>query len=129
MKRKDNVLTKVEFEVMSILWDLDKPSCAWDVLNSWPEPRPAYTTVATYLKVLYEKGFLDYSKVKGEGKTHMYEALVSRAEYTRRTMQEVKKNFFGGSLKSMFSFFIQEDNLTHEEIQELLESIAPTYHD
>ncbi len=123
MKRKDNVLTKVEFEVMSILWDLDKPSCAWDVLNSWPEPRPAYTTVATYLKVLYEKGFLDYSKVKGEGKTHMYEALVSRAEYTRRTMQEVKKNFFGGSLKSMFSFFIQEDNLTHEEIQELLESI------
>ncbi len=129
MKRKDNVLTKVEFEVMSILWDLDKPSCAWDVLNNWPEPRPAYTTVATYLKVLYEKGFLDYSKVKGEGKTHMYEALVSRAEYTRRTMQEVKKNFFGGSLKSMFSFFIQEDNLTHEEIQELLESIAPTYHD
>ncbi len=123
MKRKDNVLTKVEFEVMSILWDLDRPSCAWDVLNCCPEPRPAYTTVATYLKVLYEKGFLDYSKVKGEGKTHMYEALVSRAEYTRRTMQEVKKNFFGGSLKSMFSFFIQEDNLTHEEIQELLESI------
>ncbi len=123
MKRKDNVLTKVEFEVMSILWDLDKPSCAWDVVNSWPEPRPAYTTVATYLKVLYEKGYLDYSKVKGEGKTHMFVALVSRAEYTRRTMQEVKKNFFGGSLKSMFSFFIQEDNLTHEEIQELLESI------
>ena len=94
MKRNENILTKVEFEVMSILWDLDCPSCAWDVLNSWPEPRPAYTTVATYLKVLYEKGYLDYSKTKGEGKTHMYVALVSRAEYTRRTMQDVKKNFF-----------------------------------
>lgn len=124
MKRNENILTKVEFEVMSILWDLDRPSCAWDVLNRWPEPRPAYTTVATYLKVLYEKGYTDYSKHKGEGKTHMYVALVSRAEYTRRTMQGVKKDFFGGSLKSMFSYFVREENLTPDEIQELLASIA-----
>lgn len=123
MKRKENILTKVEFEVMSILWDLDRPSCAWDVLNSWPEPRPAYTTVATYLKVLYEKGYLDYFKTKGEGKTHMYVALVSRAEYTRRTMQDVKKNCFGGSLKSMFSYFVREEKLTPDEIQSLLASI------
>ena len=53
----------------------------------------------------------------------MYEPLVSRAEYTRRTMQDVKKNFFGGSLKSMFSYFIREENLTPEEIQELLASV------
>ena len=116
-------MTKVEFEVMSIIWDLNKPACAWDVVNAWTEPRPAYTTVATYLKVLYEKGYLDFTKNKGEGKTHMYVALVTRAEYTRRTMQDVKKNFFGGSLKSMFSFFVREENLPAEEIQELLASI------
>ena len=116
-------MTKVEFEVMSILWDLDKPACAWDVVNAWEEPRPAYTTVATYLKVLYEKGYLDFTKTKGEGKTHKYVALVTRAEYTRRTMQNVKKNFFGGSLKSMFSYFVREENLTAEGIQELLASI------
>ena len=108
---------------MIVLWNLERPACAWDVLGEWPEPKPAYTTVATYLKVLYEKGYLDYSKNKGEGKTHMYEPLVSRAEYTRRTMQDVKKNFFGGSLKSMFSYFIREENLTPEEIQELLASV------
>lgn len=124
MKRNENILTKVEFEVMSILWDLDKPACAWDVVNAWAEPRPAYTTVATYLKVLYEKGYLDFTKTKGEGKTHKYVALVTRAEYTRRTMQNVKKNFFGGSLKSMFSYFVREENLTAEEIQELLASIG-----
>ena len=78
----------------------------------------------TYPKVLYEKGYLDFSKNKGEGKTHMYVALVSRAEYTRRTMQDVKKNFFGGNLKSMFSYFVREENLSPEEIQELLSAIS-----
>jgi predicted transcriptional regulator len=109
---------------MTILWDLDRPACAWDVLSLWPEPKLAYTTVATYLKVLYEKGYLDFSKNKGEGKTHMYVALVSRAEYTRRTMQDVKKNFFGGNLKSMFSYFVREEKLSPEEIQELLSAIS-----
>lgn len=123
MKRKNNGLTRLEFDVMNILWDLDRPACAWDVLNEWTEPKVAYTTVATYLKVLYEKGYVDYHKNKGEGKTHMFVPLVSRAEYTRRTMQEVKKNFFGGNLKSMFSYFVREENLTPEEIQELLSAI------
>jgi predicted transcriptional regulator len=124
MRRKEDALTKLEFEVMTILWDLDRPACAWDVLNLWSEPKLAYTTIATYLKVLYEKGYLDFSKNKGEGKTHMYVALVSRAEYTRRTMQDVKKNFFGGNLKSMFSYFVREENLSPEEIQELLSAIS-----
>ena len=124
MRRKENMLTKVEFELMTIIWDLDRPACAWDVLKEWKEPKPAYTTVATYLKVLYEKGYLDFYKNKGEGKTHMFVPLVSRAEYTRRTMQEVKKNFFGGNLKSMFSYFVREEKLTPEEIQELLSAIS-----
>ena len=124
MRRKEDSLTKLEFEVLTILWDLARPACAWDVLNLWPEPKLAYTTVATYLKVLYEKGDLDFSKNKGEGKTHMYVALVSRAEYTRRTMQDVKKNFFGGNLKSMFSYFVREEKLSPEEIQELLSAIS-----
>ena len=124
MRRKENSLTKLEFDVMTILWDLDRPACAWDVLNLWPEPKRAYTTVATYLKVLYEKGYVDFSKNKGEGKTHMYVPLVSRAEYTRRTMQDVKKNFFGGNLKSMFSYFVREENLSPEEIQELISAIS-----
>ena len=121
MKRKDNTLTKVEFEVMNILWDYPKGACAWDILDRCEEPKPAYTTVATYLKVLYEKGYLDFHKVDGQGKTHRYVPLVTRAEYTRRTMQEVKKNFFGGSVKSMLSYFVHEENLSPNEVKELLE--------
>ncbi len=108
---------------MSIIWDLGKSVCAWDVLERCPEPKPAYTTVATYLKVLFEKGYLTYHKEKGQGKTHRYVPLVTRAEYTRRTMQEVKTSFFGGSLKSMLSYFVKEENLSAEEIKELLEIV------
>lgn len=120
MKRKDNTLTKVEFEVMNILWDFKSGACAWDILERYHEPKPAYTTIATYLKVLYEKGFLDFHKIEGQGKTHRYVPLVTRAEYTRRTMQEVKQNFFGGSVKSMLNYFVKEENLSPDEVKELL---------
>jgi predicted transcriptional regulator len=124
MKRKDNTLTKVEFEVMNILWDINGGACAWDILEHYEDPKPAYTTIATYLKVLYEKGFLDFHKVGGQGKTHRYVPLVTRAEYTRRTMQEVKKNFFGGSVKSRLNYFVSEEKLSEDEIKELLESVS-----
>ncbi|MBQ7494400.1 MAG: BlaI/MecI/CopY family transcriptional regulator [Bacteroidaceae bacterium] len=61
MKNKQT-LTKTEFQVMTILWDLGHAACAWDILERWEQPKPAYTTVATYLKVLREKGFVDYFK-------------------------------------------------------------------
>jgi predicted transcriptional regulator len=123
MKRKDNTLTKMEFQIMSILWDINHAACGWDILNRFDEPKPAYTTIATYLKVLYEKGYVDFFKNKGEGKTHMYVAKVTRAEYTRQTMQDMKKNLFDDSLKSMFSFFVTEEKLTEEDISELLRII------
>ena len=121
MKKKDNTLTKVEFQVMSILWDINHSACAWDIIERWEEPKPAYTTIATYLKMLYERGYVDFFKNKGEGKTHMYVAKVTRAEYTRMTMKEVKKNFFDDSIKSMFSFFVKEENLSADDIRELLQ--------
>lgn len=126
MKRDDLNLTRVEFQVMSIIWDLGKSVCAWDVLERCPEPKPAYTTVATYLKVLFEKGYLTYHKEKGQGKTHRYAPLVTKAEYTRRTMQSVKRDFFSGSLKSMLSYFVREENLSEEEVKELIEMVKPT---
>ena len=125
MKRKENTLTKAEFQLMSILWDINHSACAWDILEHYEEPKPAYTTIATYLKVLYEKGYLDFHTVDGQGKTHRYVPLVTRAEYTRRTMQEVKRNFFGGSVKHMLSYFVKEENLSPEEVKELLEIVDP----
>lgn len=124
MRRKENTLTKVEFQIMSILWDINHSACIWDILDRYEEPKPAYTTISTYMKVLYEKGYVDYFKSKGEGKTHLYIAKITRAEYARKAMQEIKKGLFGGSLKSMICFFVKEENLSAEEIKELLDLIG-----
>lgn len=113
----------MEFQIMSVLWDINRSACAWDILDRFEDPKPAYTTIATYMKVLREKGYVDYFKNKGEGKTHMYVAKVTRAEYTRQTMKEMKKNLFDDSLESMFSFFVTEEKLTAEDIAELLRII------
>ena len=113
----------MEFQIMSALWDINRSACAWDILDRCKDPKPAYTTIATYMKVLREKGYVDYFKNKGEGKTHMYVAKVTRAEYTRQTMKEMKKNLFDDSLESMFSFFVTEEKLTAEDIAELLRII------
>jgi predicted transcriptional regulator len=123
MRKKENTLTRMEFQIMSVLWDINRSACAWDILDRFEDPKPAYTTIATYMKVLREKGYVDYFKNKGEGKTHMYVAKVTRAEYTRQTMKEMKKNLFDDSLESMFSFFVTEEKLTAEDIAELLRII------
>lgn len=123
MKRKEKTLTKVEFQIMSILWDINHAACGHDILEKYEEPKPTYTTIATYMKILYEKGFVDYFKKEGQGKTQWYIAKITRQGYTRMTMQSVKKNFFDDSLKSMFSYFIKEEKLSTEEIMELLNTI------
>lgn len=123
MKQKSNTLTKAEFDVMSTLWDINHSATVHDILEYFAEPKPAYTTVATYMKLLLEKGYVDYFKVKGEGKTKIYQAKVTRAEYTRQAMAGVKKDFFGGSLRSLLNFFVKEENLSDEEIADLLNTI------
>ena len=114
-------LTKVELQLMNILWDLPDGGCAWDVLEHYDEPKPAYSTVATNLKILHAKEFLDFRK--GQGKTLIYYPLISRESYTRLAMSDVKQSLFGGSVRRMMRFFVEEEELTQEEIGELMQMI------
>ena len=123
MKRKEGTLTKSEFQLMSALWDIGRAARGWDILERYPDPKPSYTTIASYLKILLEKGYVEFFKKEGEGKTQWYLAKITRQEYTRQTMKEVKRNFFGDSMKSMFSYFVREENLSPEDIMEMLKSI------
>ena len=118
---KQQTLTKSEMQVMNILWDLDRGACVNDILAQYPDPKPAYTTIATFLKILTQKGFVEHKK--GTGKLLIYSPLITREKYRRQVMEEVKDDFFGNSFKSMFSFFVREEHLTAEEIQELIEQI------
>lgn len=107
---------------MNILWSAGKALDVHEVVAQYNEPRPAYTTVSTFLKILSTKGFVDYKK--GNGKQYLYFPVVSRAEYTRRVMKDVKNSFFGGSASSLVRFFVENEKLSEAEIQELLSLIS-----
>ena len=122
MKRENNkTLTRAEMQVMNILWSMGKAADVHEVVERYEEPRPAYTTVSTYMKILTTKGFVDYKK--GTGKQYLYFPVISRAEYTSRVMRDVKDNFFGGSASSLLRFFVENEQIDEEEIRELLDLV------
>ncbi|MBQ9558797.1 MAG: BlaI/MecI/CopY family transcriptional regulator [Bacteroidaceae bacterium] len=121
-KDKERTLTKAEMQVMNILWSMGKAADVHEVVARYDEPRPAYTTVSTFLKILSTKGFVDFKK--GDGKQYLYFPVVSRAEYTSRVMKEVKDNFFGGSASKFVQFFMEEGQLSESEIKELLSLVS-----
>ena len=118
---KSYTLTKAEIQIMNILWEKPEGACVHDIIEEYAEPKPAYTTIATFMKILLNKNFVAYRK--DIGKRHIYYPLLTKEEYTRKVMNEVKDNFFGGSGSSFLKFFVREEKLKEEEIQELLEII------
>jgi len=118
---KTYTLTKSELQVMDILWSKGKACDVHEIVECYPDPRPAYTTISTFLKILTTKGFVDFKK--GQGKQHLYFPLTSRAEYTSRVMHEVKNSFFGGSASSFVSFFLKEEKMSQEELKKLIEQV------
>ena len=116
---QQKTLTKGEMQVMNILWDMQRGACVADIQRQFPEPQPAYTTIATFLKILEQKGFVEKRK-GGSGKTFVYSPLLTRERYRRLVMDDVKNTFFGGSVKSLVSFFAEEDELTQEDVNEIL---------
>ena len=120
-KTKTYTLTKAEIQVMNILWEMPDGGCVHDIVERYDEPKPAYTTIATFMKILQNKEFVGYRKLTG--KTHIYYPLLTKEESTRKVMNEVKENFFGGSGSSFLKFFVKEEKLKEEDIQELLDMI------
>ncbi len=120
--RREAILSKTEYDIMSIIWDINRSVSAREIYDLL-DPKPAYTTLATEMRMLYEKGFVDYFKKDGEGKTHYYIAKIGKGEYVRKAMHDVKKTFFGGNLRSMLSFFIREEELSEEELISFLHEL------
>ncbi|MBQ8646465.1 MAG: BlaI/MecI/CopY family transcriptional regulator [Bacteroidales bacterium] len=118
MGQKDNkiTLTKGEEEVMQLLWELGKGTVN-DILERYGQEKPKYTTVATFLKLLEDKGYVGHLQ---QGKSNMYYPLVEKAEYAGSVASSMLDNFFGGSLMQMVSYFNKERQLSKEEKQELL---------
>lgn len=121
-RNKDQrTLTKAEMEIMNCLWDNDdKPMTVREIQERYADPKPAYTTVATFMKILTQKHFVEAKKREGGGKTFFFRPLISRDEYRSRVMKDVKESFFGGSISSLVSFFVNEEKLSEKEKDELM---------
>ena len=121
MAKRKSQLTKAETQVMQCLWQLaDMQGTSAEVMALMPEPKPALTTLLTFLKILTEKG---YVRTERKGKSNLFTALVSHDDYASEVVSDVKDSFFGGSFASLVSFFAQREQLSDTEIDELINLI------
>jgi predicted transcriptional regulator len=110
-------LSEREQEVMNIIWEL-RNCCVEDVVSRLPDdPKPAYTTVQTFMRILEQKEFLAH---KREGKKFIFYPLIEKPEYTRWSLKHMKDNLFGGSAKSLLNTFIRDTELSQSDISDLM---------
>ena len=115
MKTRKKELTRAEEQIMHYLWKIEK-GFVKDIIEQFPEPKPAYTTVTTIIRILVRKGFIGYHQY---GKTNEYYPLVSKSIYVDNHLREIVKKYFNGSVTKFASFFAQDDNLSISELEEL----------
>jgi len=112
-------LTKAEEQIMQVLWDIGK-GFVKDVIEQLPEPKPAYNTVSTIIRILETKGFIDHEAF---GKSHRYYPLVSKEDYKSFATGKLLSNYFSNSVENMFSFFVKEKKIDLKEADEILKLI------
>jgi BlaI family penicillinase repressor len=108
-------LTKAEEQVMHVLWQLQKAN-VHSIIEQLPEPRPAYNTVSTIVRILEQKGFVGHESV---GRAHFYHPMVEKDSYREFAMSNLMKGYFSGSLSKMVSFFAEKENLDMKEVDEI----------
>jgi len=108
-------ITKAQEEILKALWQVNNGAVS-DVLDILPDPKPAYNTVATVIKVLESKGYIAH---KTYGKTNVYYPAISKNEYAQFVLKETFKGLFNGSLNQMMSCFVKNKDLSLQELEEL----------
>lgn len=112
-------LTKAEEDIMQVLWELKEGNVA-AILAELPEPKPAYNTVSTIVRILENKEFVGYRK---EGRGHIYFPLIAKTEYSNQSLTKLVDGYFQGSFKSMVSFFVKKNDISIKEMEAILKEI------
>ena len=110
-----NELNHNEELIMGIFWRLEN-ALVRDVLEELPEPKPPYTTLASSIRLLEKKGYLSH---KTYGTTTLFFPVITQAEYSKKSINRIVKNFFEGSVSNFLSFMVKEKNISDDEIQDL----------
>ncbi len=108
-------LTKAEEQIMRVLWNIGK-GFVRDILEELQEPKPAYNTVSTIVRILQKKGFVDH---RSFGNTHQYYPLIDEDEYKKQYLHNFVKNYFENSYQELVSFFAKEKQVNLNELEEI----------
>ena len=108
-------LTKAEEQVMQYLWKIEKGFLK-DIVEQFPEPKPAYTTVSTVIRVMVKKGFIGFNSY---GKVNEYFPILKKNEYLKNQLKGVVRNYFSNSFRKFASFFTNENDLSISELEEI----------
>jgi len=109
-------LTAAEEQLMHLLWETGKTAVK-TLVAAYPEPKPAYNTVSTIIRILEQKGFVGHEAV---GKTHLYYPLLDKATYSAQATNQLVQRFYAGSLGNLVSHFVQAEKMDSKEVDELL---------
>jgi len=112
-------LTKAEEQFMQVLWDLKEASVK-EIIEQLPNPKPAYNTVSTIIRILETKNIVAH-KPKGRG--YIYYPLIEKTDYTNQSLHKLMDGYFGGSFKSMVSFFVKKNDIDIHELESIMKEI------
>jgi BlaI family transcriptional regulator, penicillinase repressor len=112
-------LAKREEQIMQVYWELGKAFIK-EVIPHLPDPKPHYNSVATMVKILEDKGFLGHDTV---GNVYRYYPLIKREDYQKHAMKDIVSQYFDNSYPRMLAFFAKEQNLSEDELKEILHMI------
>jgi BlaI family penicillinase repressor len=112
-------LTKAEEQIMHVLWYLEK-AYVKDIIERLPNPKPAYNTVSTIVRILEKKGFVGHEAF---GKTHRYHPLIAKEDYTQAFLKSFVRNYFDDSYQELVSFFAKDRGLSISELEEILTAL------
>jgi len=112
-------LAKREEQIMQVFWDLKKAFIR-DAIPLLPDPKPHYNSVATIVKILEEKGFLDHEIL---GNMYYYFPVITREDYQKHAMKDIVSQYFDNSYPRMLAFFAKEQNMSEEELNEIINLI------
>jgi BlaI family transcriptional regulator, penicillinase repressor len=112
-------LTKAEEQIMQVLWKLEQAFLR-EIVDEMPVPKPHQNTVATLLKILVEKEFV---AVEVLGRQHRYSPLISKEDYSGKSIKQLAKNYFEGSFSNVVSYLVKENNISVDELEQLLKQI------
>ena len=112
-------LTKAEEQIMQAVWRIEKGFLK-EIIEELPNPKPAYNTVLTVCRILVQKEFLKFNTY---GKAHQYYPTISKEKYSSQTLGSVKKKYFNNSSKQLLSFFIKDNDLSIEDLNDILNDL------